>query len=158
MYLEEFSQGASYTSPGVTVTEAQIIDFALQFDPQPFHLDKEAAARSHFGGLIASGYHVLALSFRLLLMTGVICAENSLGSWGIDEVRWLAPLRPGDTLTLVAEVRGIQPSTSRHDRGTVRLTCRAQNQHVDTVMTFTANQLIRRIPRHVIPECNSCTG
>jgi acyl dehydratase len=145
MYLDDFKPGDELASPGATVTEAQIIDFALQFDPQPFHLDVTAAAASPFGGLIASGFHTIALSFRLFWQTGAL-NDGSIGSPGIDEVRWLKPVRPGDTLRVVAKVLEIRPSRSRPDRGVVRMQYTTLNQHGETVMTLIGNQLMRTRP------------
>ncbi len=114
---EDFRPGDRIESPGITVTEGAIIDFAQRFDSQPFHMDLEAAKESLYGGIIASGIHTVALTWRLLLMTGVLTAN--LGSPGFDELRWLRPVRPGDTLRVVAEVIDVHPSTHRPDRGTV---------------------------------------
>ena len=93
-YLDDLFPGQHFKTPGITLTEADIIDFALRYDPQPFHLDVNAAAESPYGGLIASGFQSLALCFRLFIQSGML-AESSMGSPGIDELRWLAPVRPG---------------------------------------------------------------
>jgi acyl dehydratase len=94
LYFEDFTPGREFRTEGVTVTESQILDFALAFDPQPFHLDAEAAKGTIFGGLIASGFHTMALTFRLFAQTRALVA-CSLGSPGVDELRWLRPVRPG---------------------------------------------------------------
>jgi acyl dehydratase len=145
MYLEDFKPGDELASPGATITEAQIIDFALTFDPQPFHVDVTAAAAGPFGGLIASGFHTLALSFRLFWQTGAL-NEGSIGSPGIDEVRWLRPVRPGDTLRVVVKVLETRPSRSKPDRGVVKVQYTTSNQHGETVLTVIGNQLVRTRP------------
>jgi acyl dehydratase len=145
MYFDDFKAGDELASPGATVTEAQIIDFALTFDPQPFHVDLTAAAASPFGGLIASGFHTLALSFRLFWQTGAL-DEGSIGSPGIDEVRWLRPVRPGDTLRVVAKVIETRPSRSKPDRGVVRMHYTTSNQRGEVVLTLIGNQLMRTRP------------
>jgi len=141
-YFGDFQRGDRFQSPGVTMTESAIIDFAMHFDPQSFHMDQEAAKKSIYGGLIASGIHTVAVTFRLLLMTGIL--TNNIGSPGFDELRWLLPVRPGDTLRVVADVIDIHPSSSRPDRGTVRFHCATLNQKNETVQTILCNQLLRR--------------
>jgi len=143
LYFEDFNVGDSFTSPGLTVTESQIIDFALHFDPQIFHLDIEAAQDTIYGGLIASGIHTIALTFRLFLMTGAL-GKNSLGSPGFDELRWLKPVRPGDTLHVVGEVLEMKPSSKNNDRGTIRFRYTNYNQDGDRVLTVIGNQIVRR--------------
>ena len=142
MYLEDFKAGDEFTSPGITLTESQIIDFALQFDPQPFHVDVTAAGAGVFGGLIASGFHTAALTFRLFWQTGVL-GDASLGSPGIDELRWLKPVRPGDTLHVVARVLETRRSRSKPDRGVVKMSYTTRNQRGEDVMTLLGNQLLR---------------
>jgi acyl dehydratase len=141
MYFEDFKVGDEITSPAATVTESQIIDFALTFDPQPIHIDVTAAARGAFGGLIASGFHTLALTFRLFYQTGAL-ADGSLGSPGLDELRWLRPVRPGDTLHVVAKVVAARRSASKPDRGIVRIAYTTLNQDDEPVMTLVGNQLV----------------
>jgi acyl dehydratase len=141
-YLDDFQPGERFESPGLTMTESAIIDFAMHFDPQSFHMDREAAQKSLYEGLIASGIHTVAVTFRLLLMTGAL--TNNLGSPGFDELRWLRPVRPGDTLRAVAEVIEVRPSSSRSDRGTVRLRCATLNQREETVQTVLCTQLLKR--------------
>lgn len=129
---------------GVTLTESAIIDFAFRYDPQPFHLDVDAATRSPFGGLIASGFQTLALSFRLFRDTGTITG-TSLGGRGGDGLRWWRPVRPGDTLRVRVEVRErLEPR--RPDRGIVRLAYTTLNQHGEEVMTVTFDHLVARRP------------
>jgi len=145
LYLEDFTPGREFLTDGVTITEAQILDFALAFDPQPFHLDVEAAKQSIFGGLIASGFHTMALTFRLFAQTRALAA-SSLGSPGVDELRWLRPVRPGDTLRAVVRVAEQRPSTSKPDRGIVRLQWTTLNQAGESMLTMTSMQLVRRRP------------
>lgn len=144
-FFDDFSPGDRFVSRGVTFTEADIISFALRYDPQPFHLDLEAAAQSPYGGLIASGFHTLSQSFRMMLQEGVF-AECSMGSPGMDELRWLAPVRPGDTLHMEGEVIETRPSSSKPDRGLLKMDYRAINQRGETVMTLSVLHLLRRRP------------
>ena len=142
-YLDDLTPGQHFTSPGLPLTEAEIIDFAWRYDPQPFHLDANAAAESPYGGLIASGFQSLAICFRLFIQSGLL-AESSLGSPGIDELRWLAPVRPGDTLHSEIEVLEVRPSKSKPDRGIARLRYHAVNQRGEVVLSFIVNHLLRR--------------
>jgi acyl dehydratase len=146
MYLDDFNVGDEFASPGITITDAQIIEFALKFDPQPFHVDVTAATAGPFGGLIASGFHTAALSFRLFWQTGVL-GDASLGSPGFDELRWLKPVRPGDTLRVVAKVLEVRRSSSKPDRGVVKMGYTTSNQHGDAVMTLVAIQLVKARPQ-----------
>lgn len=144
-FLDDLAPGQRFTSPGLTLTEAEIIDFAWRYDPQPFHLDANAAADSPYGGLIASGFQSLAICFRLFIQSGVL-AESSMGSPGIDELRWLAPVRPGDTLHSEIEVLEVRPSNSKPDRGIARLKYQAVNQRGEAVLSFVVMHLLRRKP------------
>jgi len=145
LYFEDFTPGREFRTEGVTVSEAQILDFALRFDPQPFHMDAVAAKESIFGGLIASGFHTIALTFRLFAQTRALAA-SSLGSPGIDEVRWLRPVRPGDTLRATVQVMEQRPSSTKPDRGIVRLHWSTINQRSEPVLTMTSMQLVKRRP------------
>ena len=142
-YLDDFEVGARFVGPGITVSEAQILDFALMYDPQPFHIDREAAAKSPFGGLIASGFQTLAVGFRSYYQTGAI-SHCSIGSPGLDEVRWLKPVRPGDTLHAETVVKSKRASRSKPDRGIVHMDWEIKNQAGEVVMTFTGMHLLRR--------------
>lgn len=142
-YLDDLQSGQCFVTGGITLTEAEIIDFAWRYDPQSFHLDVNAAAESPYGGLIASGLQSLALCFRLFVQSGVL-SQSSLGSPGIDELRWLAPVRPGDTLHSVIEVLDVRPSSSKPDRGIARLKYQAINQRGEPVLTFIVMHLLRR--------------
>ena len=143
LYFEDFAVGDRFKTRGVTLTESMIVDFALRYDPQPFHIDVEAAKSSIYGGLIASGFQTLALGFRMVWETGVFRAA-SMGSPGFDELRWLRPVRPGDTLHVELEVVEIKPSTSKPDRGIARIKYWIKNRNGEDVITFTAMQLLRR--------------
>jgi len=126
LYFEDFNMGDRFESPGMTITESQIIDFAMQFDPQVFHTNIVEAKDSIFGGLIASGIHTIALTFKLFLMTGVL--SNNLGSPGFEDLRWIIPVRPGDTLYSAGEVLEKIPSEKHADRGTIRFRYSSHNQ------------------------------
>ncbi|MBT9498791.1 MULTISPECIES: MaoC family dehydratase [Zoogloea] len=142
-FLDDLIVGDRFISGGLTLTEAEIIDFAFRYDPQPFHLDAVAAAESPYGGLIASGFQSLALCFRLFIQSGVL-AGSSMGSPGIDELRWLAPVRPGDTLHSEVEVLEVRPSSSKPDRGIARLQYKALNQRGEAVLSFIVAHLLKR--------------
>ena len=142
-YFDDFAIGERIVTHGVTLTESMIIDFALRYDPLPFHLDVEAARQSNYGGLIASGFHTLALGFRMVLETGVFRAA-SMGSPGFDELRWLKPVRPGDTLHSEIEVTEKKPSSSKPDRGILRIAYRIKNQKDEAVLTFLSMHLLKR--------------
>ena len=145
IYFEDFAPGREFHTEGVTITEGAIIDFAMTFDPQPFHLNVEAAKASIYEGLIASGFQTMALTFRLFIQTRALAA-CSLGSPGVDEVRFLRPVRPGDTLRATVQVLDQRPSTSKPDRGIVRLHWTTLNQRGEPVLTLTSMQLVRRRP------------
>ncbi len=144
-FFEDFEIGERFRGPGATLSESQILDFALSYDPQPFHLDKEAAAESPYGGLIASGFQTLALGFRMFYQANIING-CSLGSPGMDELRWLAPVRPGDTLHTEAEVISKRDSRSRPDRGTLIMAYEIKNQTGETAMTFTCTHILLKRP------------
>jgi len=144
-YFEDFAVGDRFETGGVTLTESMIIDFALRHDPQPFHIDVEAGKASIYGSLIASGFQSLALGFRMVWETGIFRAAST-GSLGFDELRWLRPVRPGDTLHVALEVVETKPSTSKPDRGIARIKYWIKNQTGEDVLTFTAMQLLRRKP------------
>lgn len=145
-YFEDFVAGERFVSAGGSLSEEEIIDFARDYDPQPFHIDPRAAAESHFGGLIASGFQTMALAFRLFYGENVINA-CSMGSPGMDRVRWHRPLRPGETIRTEVEVRDLRPSDSRSDRGYATLVYTVLNQEDEIVMTLTCTQILRRRPK-----------
>jgi acyl dehydratase len=142
-YFDDFAVGERFATRGVTLSESGIIDFAMTYDPQPFHIDVEAARQSNYGGLIASGFQTLALGFRMVLETGIFRA-CSMGSPGFDELRWLRPVRPGDTLHTEIEVMEKKPSSSKPDRGMARIAYRIKNQKDEEVLTFLSMHLLKR--------------
>ena len=144
-YLDDFEVGERFVGPGITVSEAQILDFGLMYDPQPFHIDREAAAKSPFGGLIASGFQTLAIGFRSFYQAGAI-NHASVGSPGIDELRRIKPVRPGDTLHTEVEVTSLRASRSKPDRGVLHMAWEVKNQTGETVLTLTGIHLLRRRP------------
>jgi len=140
-YLEDLHVGDRFNSGPYEVTEAGIINFAGDFDPQPFHLDPEGAQQSIFEGLVASGWHTAAITMRLLVTGGLNLAGGAVGL-GADELRWPRPVRPGDVLRLELEILEVRPSRSKPDRGTVRLRYVTRNQRNETVMTLMATVLV----------------
>ena len=135
IYFEDFQVGQVYELGSYTVSEEQILTFAREFDPQPFHVDSVLAAESIYGGIIASGLHTASIFMRLLY-DGLLCRSASMGSPGQDELRWLRPVRPGDTLTARGTVEELIPSKSKPDRGLVRKSYEVLNQHGEKVMTM----------------------
>jgi acyl dehydratase len=144
-FFDDFQVGERFVSRGITLSESQILDFALVYDPQPFHIDKEAATDTPYGGLIASGFQTLAIAFRAIYDADVI-KHCSLGSPGLDELRWLKPVRPGDTLRTEGVVRNTRASQSQPDRGILHMDFEVKNQIGEVVMTFTGIHLLRRRP------------
>jgi len=136
-YFEDYVPGSVYEYGTVTVEESEIIDFAKKFDPQFFHTDPEAAASGPFGGLIASGWHTGSLMMRLLV-DHFVSKVASLGSPGIDELRWLRPVRPRDTLRLRVSILEANRSRSKPDRGIVRTLVEILNQNGEVVMSLKA--------------------
>lgn len=144
-YLEEFTVGSEIASLGQTLTLESIIAFATLYDPQSFHIDVEAAKASPYGGLIASGFQTLVVGFRMFLDTGVL-AGTSFGSPGMDDVHWLKPVRPGDTLRSIVRIVDARPSASKPDRGLVRAAFRVLNQENVDVLTFSTTVFVARRP------------
>ncbi|HEY7015558.1 MAG TPA: MaoC family dehydratase [Streptosporangiaceae bacterium] len=140
-YFEDYTPGAVYEYGSITVSEAEILDFARAFDPQPIHADPAAAARGPFGGLIASGWHTTSVMMRLFA-DHYLSRVASLASPGIDEIRWPAPVRPGDTLRLRVTVAETRRSRSKPDRGLVRSRAELINQDGVTVLTLSAMNLL----------------
>jgi acyl dehydratase len=142
-YWEDFAIGDSTDFGPVTVSEEEIVEFATRFDPQPFHVDAEAAAQTPFGGLIASGWHTTAL-FMGMFVRAVLLDSASLGSPGVEEIRWTAPVRPGDTLTGRTTITDVQPSAKNPKRGTVFTTNEVFNQDGVLVLTMKARGFFAR--------------
>jgi acyl dehydratase len=144
-YFEDYVPGTVHDLGSVTVSEAEIIDFAKQFDPQSFHIDAEKAKESMFGGLIASGWHTGSLMMKVFAAK-YLSEASSLGSPGIKELRWLAPVRPGDTLSVRVSIQTARASSSKPDRGIVISLIEVLNQKGVVVMDMIATNLILRRP------------
>ncbi len=141
-YLEDYAVGATYQLGGFTFSESEIIEFARRFDPQPFHIDPAAARDSAFGGLIASGWHTGSAMMRAVV-DGFISTVAGLGSPGMDEVRWLKPVRPGDRLTVRVTVEAARRSVSKPDRGVLHSLMEVVGEDGTPVMTARAIGLVR---------------
>ena len=141
--FEDFVVGDVRECGSRTITAEEIVAFATQFDPQPFHLDEEAGRRSIYGTLIASGWHTVSLAMRLACDAYLLDAASA-GSPGIDELRWLQPVRPGDTIRLTITTREVRPSTSKHDRGVVSSEWHVHNQRDELVLTMRGMGLFMR--------------
>lgn len=146
LYLDDLRVGPLGEYGSHTVTREEIIAFARAWDPQPFHVDEEAARRSIYGGLIASGWHTASLSMRLVV-DGFLRRAASLGSPGVDQLRWLRPVRPGDTLSVRVEILEVTPSRSKPDRGSIRATYETRNQDSEVVLTLTCAMMFLRRPQ-----------
>lgn len=146
LHLEDFAEGRAFGLGSREVTAEEIAAFARDWDPQPFHLDEEAARASPFGGLVASGWHTCAVFMRLLV-DGLFRRTAGMGSPGVDSIRWPAPVRPGDRITARAVVRSVRPSRSRPDRGIVVLACEAENGEGTPVLAMEATVFVGRRPR-----------
>jgi acyl dehydratase len=145
IYFEDFTPGRVFELGAVTVSADEIVEFAARFDPQPFHIDPVAAAETMFGGIIASGWHTCSMCMRLLV-DGLLSGSTSLGSPGMEQIRWLAPVRPGDRLTARTTVEEARPSSSKPDRGTVTLLTQMENQDGVVVMTMRGMGMYSRRP------------
>ena len=141
-WFEDYMPGTVHDLGSVAVDEQEVIAFARQFDPQPFHLDKERAEKSAFGGLIASGWHTACMTMRLIV-DRYLSEVSSEGSPGIDELRWLRPVRPGDQLTVKITILDARRSRSRPERGIVRSQIETLNQDEEIVMHLTSTIFIR---------------
>ena len=142
-YWEDFAVGETTELGTVAVTRDEIVEFAQRYDPQPFHVDEAAADGGPYGGLIASGWHTAALFMGLFVRT-ILLDSASMGSPGVEELRWTAPVRPGDRLTGRVTVTAVEPSSKRADRGTVFTTSEVLNQDGTVVMTMRARGFFRR--------------
>lgn len=142
LYLEDLTVGDTFRSGTYALDAAQIKAFATQFDPQPFHLDEEAARHSLFGGLAASGWHTAAITMRLLVTSGLPLARGLIGAGG--EVTWPRPTRPDDVLHVDITIQDITPSRSRPDRGMVTVGVDTCNAHGDVVQRMVAKLVVFR--------------
>jgi len=145
VYFEDVEVGQTHRFGHYEVTAEEIIEYARQFDPQPFHVDEEAAARSMFGGLIASGWHTGAMFMRMICEHAVPGAATT-GALGFDDLKWLKPVRPGDVLSVETRIKEKIDRPSRHRVGTVKIESRVLNQRDEAVMTLTSLVLYRCRP------------
>jgi acyl dehydratase len=146
LYLDDLHIGQQFVSDSRAIDAAEIVRFAGEFDPQPFHLDDIAARGTPFGGLVASGWHTAALTMRLLVEGGAPIAGGIVGVGG--EITWLKPTRPGDVLRVHSEVTDIRPSQSRPDRGVVTVRSETRNQRDEAVQVFVGRLIV---PRRSVP-------
>lgn len=146
-YLEDIAVGETWTSPEVVLSEAEIVAFARANDPQPMHTDPAAAAQGRFGGLIASGWQVAALSMRLFVQSGGY-GDTPVVGLGVDELRWKRPVRPGDRLHVVREVIEARPTASRPGYGIIRTLVTVVNQDGEAVMSMVS---VGQVPARPAP-------
>ena len=144
-YLEDFAVAQVYRSSRIGVEASRIMTFGAEFDPQPFHVDDEAARQSIFGSLAASGWHTAALTMRLLVESDFKPVGGVIGA-GVDELRWPRPVRPGDTLQVESQILEIRPSRSKPEQGIVKARVTTTNQHGEVVQVFTATLIVPRRP------------
>ncbi|QRQ86517.1 MaoC family dehydratase [Cupriavidus oxalaticus] len=145
LYFEDFEVGSRRELGSYVVTEEELLAFARQYDPQPFHIDKEAAANSIYGGLISSGWMTCSIMMRLLVLS-TTGKSASMGSPGVDEIRWIKPVYAGDTLTVVLNVLDTRASQSKPDRGIVHTQWEATNQRGELVCTVKGMGMYGRRP------------
>lgn len=145
-YFEDLEVGAQTFFGSYEVTREEVLEFARKYDPQPFHLSDEEAAKTHFGRLAASGWHTCAMTMAVIARHVVDEEQAGLGSPGIDELRWLKPVYPGDTLHVRGEIVGKTPSRSRPEMGSFKSQMTVTNQDDVPVLKFTSIVLIRRRP------------
>jgi acyl dehydratase len=145
-YFEDFRVGEKTDLGRYTVTEAEILSFARQYDPQRIHTDRDFAAHGPFGELIASGWHTCAMFMRLLV-DAMLMESSAIASPGVDGIRWIRPVRAGDVLRAEAEAIEIMPSRTRPDRGLVKHDCKVFNQQDELVMTLRTLALFSRRPQ-----------
>ncbi|MEZ0242495.1 MAG: MaoC family dehydratase [Sphingomonas sp.] len=146
LYFEDMHVGLKRSFGRYEVTLEEVLEFARKYDPQPFHLSDEAAAQTHFKRLAASGWHTCAMTMSMNVEAMKEHPSASLGAAGVDELRWLKPVYPGDTLRCETEVMEVRPSNSRPEMGSFRSQTTTFNQHDEPVLRFTAIVLIRRRP------------
>ncbi len=144
-YAEDFPVGVRRELGSTTLAEDDVIRFAREFDPQPFHVDKAAAEQGFYGGIIASGWHTCSLTMRIMV-DNYLSDAAALGSPGIDELRWLKPVRPGDRLTVYSTVREVKNSTSKPDRAVLTTETEVENQAGDVVLTMLGKTMMLRRP------------
>jgi acyl dehydratase len=150
-YLEDFAVGQTFRSGRLRIDQRRIETFAAEFDPQPFHLDEQAARSTFFGGLIASGWHTAAISMRLLVESDLKPAGGIIGA-GFDELRWPRPVRPDDELRVESEVLEVRPSRSRPGQGLLKLRTTTLNQNGEAVQVAVGYLLVQRRPEGYLVE------
>ena len=146
IYLDDLEVGTETYFGSCEVDRDEVIEFARRYDPQPFHLSDEAAAKTHFGRLAASGWHSCAMVMGVIARKVVETKQAGLGSPGIDELRWLKPVYPGDTLHVSSKIVEVRPSRSKPEIGSIRSATTVTNQDGVPVLTFTSIVLMRRRP------------
>lgn len=146
-YFEDFAVGEESLFGSYDVTREEVLEFARKYDPQPFHLSDEAAAQTHFGRLAASGWHTCAMTMAVIARHVMADRQAGLGSPGVDELRWLKPVYPGDRLTVRGKVVELIPSRSKPQIGVVRGETIVTNQDGDAVMRFTSIVMLQRRPQ-----------
>lgn len=146
IFLEDLEVGAETDFGSYEVSREEVLEFARKYDPQPFHLSDEEAAKTHFGRLSASGWHTAAMTMAVIARYVVEDGQAGLGSPGIDELRWKKPVYPGDTLHVRGRILEVTPSRSRPEMGSFRTQTTVTNQDDEVVMTFTSIVLMRRRP------------
>ena len=146
IYFEDLELGAETYYGSYEVTREEVLEFAHKYDPQPFHISEEAAAKTHFGRIAASGWHTAAMTMAVIARYVVDHEQAGLGSPGIDDLRWRKPVYPGDTLHVRGTIVEKTPSRSRREMGSFRTDTVVTNQHDQPVMSFTSIVLIRRRP------------
>ena len=146
IYFEDMEVGAERAFGSYDVTREEVLEFARKYDPQPFHLSDEAAAKTHFGRLAASGWHTCAMTMRVIVDAITEERQAGLGSPGVDELRWLKPVYPGDRLTVRGKITETTPSRSKPHIGVIRSENTVTNQDGVPVMRFTSIVLMRRRP------------
>lgn len=143
-YLEDFAPGQEETYGCYELTADEIVAFARQFDPQPLHTDPERAAESHFGGLIASGWHTTCIAMRLAVLEGYLQDVAVVAGVGVESLRWTAPVRPGDILTVREAILGTRPSEGDPSLGLLDIEIEVLNQEDESVMSMVWIDLVER--------------
>lgn len=148
LYFEDFSVGQQLKSPRTYVIgKEEAIAFAREFDPQPQHVDAVAAKDSFFGELVVSGWHTAAASMRLKTETELFQTEGGVAGMGLESVRWPAPVRPGDAISVIITILAMRPSASRPDKGIIRYRAESFNQHGTLVMEMVTSVMVRRVSK-----------
>lgn len=143
-YFDDLPVGTKFATKGATLTEDAIIQFGLVYDPQPFHVDRTASKKSIFGALVASGFQVLSLSFRLVCDTQVL--TNNMGGNQADDLKWSKPVLPNDTIKVEGEIVEARESSSKKDRGVLKIRYVTTNENGEEVCRFTLTHIFKRRP------------